>query len=69
MALTYFASKKAKIVVVKSVTSDLDLIGQWIADKQLEPIIHATYPLEQIREAHQQQQTKHTRGKLVITVE
>jgi NADPH:quinone reductase-like Zn-dependent oxidoreductase len=64
----FFSRKKAKLVVVKSRREDFAQIAQWVDTGQLKPIIHAIYPLEEIREAHAQQESKHTRGKIVIKI-
>jgi len=69
MGLSYFSSKTAKLVVVKAQTDDFKLIGEWMEARKLKAIIHDTYPLEKIADAHRQQQSKHTRGKLVIHVQ
>ena len=61
--------KKAQLVIVAASRSDLDQIRQWVEAGQLKPIIHATFPLEGIRDAHIQQESKHTRGKLVIRID
>ncbi|MDJ0721847.1 MAG: NAD(P)-dependent alcohol dehydrogenase [Desulfobacterales bacterium] len=60
--------RKAQLVVVAARRNDLDQIRGWVEAGQLEPVIHQVYPLEQIGEAHAQQETKHTRGKLVIRI-
>jgi NADPH:quinone reductase-like Zn-dependent oxidoreductase len=65
---SFFSRKKAKLVVVKSRREDFAQVAQWLDEGRLKPIIHAVYPLEQIREAHAQQETKHTRGKIVIRI-
>jgi NADPH:quinone reductase-like Zn-dependent oxidoreductase len=64
----FFSRKKAKLVVVKSRREDFAQIADWVDAGRLKPIIHAVYPLEQIREAHAQQETKHSRGKIVIQI-
>ncbi len=64
----FFSRKKAKLVVVKSNQEDLTLVQKWVQAGQLKPIIHEIYPLEKIREAYAQQETKHTRGKVVIRI-
>jgi NADPH:quinone reductase-like Zn-dependent oxidoreductase len=64
----FFGKQKARLVVVKPNTTDLDLIGTWVNQGQLHPIIHSIFPLEQIRAAHQQQESKHTRGKIVVRI-
>lgn len=61
--------KKAQMVIVESRREDLAQIREWIDAGQLKPVIHAVYPLDRIAEAHAQQETKHTRGKLVITID
>ncbi len=56
------------MVIVASHREDLRQIRAWVDAGQLEPVIHEIYPLERIAEAHAQQETKHTRGKLVIQI-
>ena len=58
----------ARLVIVAANREDLDQIRRWVEAGQLEPVIHQIYPLENIAAAHAQQETKHTRGKLVIRV-
>ena len=67
-ATMFFSRKKAKLVTVKSNRNDLAQIRGWVEAGKLQPIIHEIFPLERIREAHTQQETKHTRGKIVIRV-
>jgi NADPH:quinone reductase-like Zn-dependent oxidoreductase len=64
----FWGKKKARLVVVKSRHEDLSLIRDWVEAGQLKPVIHDIYPLEKIREAHAQQETKHNRGKIVISI-
>ena len=64
-----FSRKKAKLVRVKSNRDDLTIIRDWADSNQLKPIIQEVYPLEKIRSAHAQQETKHTRGKIVIQIQ
>ena len=61
--------RKAQLVIVDARRDDLDQIRHWVEAGRLKPIIHATYPLEDIGDAHAQQETKHTRGKLVIRID
>ncbi|MCB2147566.1 MAG: NAD(P)-dependent alcohol dehydrogenase [Deltaproteobacteria bacterium] len=69
VALTrFFSHRKAKLVVVKSRGEDLAQVRRWVAAGLLRPIVHDVFPLEKIREAHVQQETKHTRGKIVIHI-
>ncbi len=61
--------RKAQLVVVAARRDDLDQIRQWVEAGRLKPIIQEIYPLENIAAAHTQQETKHTRGKLVIRID
>jgi NADPH:quinone reductase-like Zn-dependent oxidoreductase len=61
--------QKAQLVIVAARREDLDQIRGWVEAGQLRPVIHAVYPLEKIGAAHAQQETKHTRGKLVIRID
>jgi NADPH:quinone reductase-like Zn-dependent oxidoreductase len=60
--------QKAKLVIVASRRQDLAQIRGWVDTGQLKPVIHQIYPLDRIAEAHAQQETKHTRGKLIIRI-
>ena len=62
------SGKKAKLVIVKSSRADLDIISGWVNNGRLKPIIHAIYPLTDIRAAHAQQESKHSRGKIIISI-
>ncbi len=61
--------QKAQLVVVAARRANLDQIRQWVEAGQLKPIIQEVYPLNKIGAAHAQQETKHTRGKLVIRID
>ena len=63
-----FGRKKAKMVAVKANHDDLSLVREWVEASALKSIIHAVYPLDQIRAAHAQQETKHTQGKIVVQI-
>ena len=65
----FFSRKKAKLVKVKSSQEDLLKICSWAEAKQLKPIIHEVFPLDNIRDAHAQQETKHTRGKIIVQIQ
>jgi NADPH:quinone reductase-like Zn-dependent oxidoreductase len=69
VATKFFSRKKAKLVAVKSRCEDLSQLRSWVDAGTLKPVIHDVYPLDRIREAHVQQETKHTRGKLVIRMD
>jgi NADPH:quinone reductase-like Zn-dependent oxidoreductase len=65
----FFSRKKAKLVKVKANQKDLTIIRGWADAKQLKTIIHEVYSLEKIDEAHAQQETKHTRGKIIVRIQ
>jgi NADPH:quinone reductase-like Zn-dependent oxidoreductase len=60
--------KKAKMIIVRSSRADLERISGWIASGQLQPIIQGIFPLDRIEEAQAQQETKHSRGKIVVSI-
>jgi NADPH:quinone reductase-like Zn-dependent oxidoreductase len=62
----FFSRRKARLVLVKSLRDDLEQVRRWVETGVLRPIVHSVHPLEKIREAHVQQETKHTRGNIVI---
>jgi len=64
-----FGRQKARQVIVKARHTDLALIRDWVEAGHLRPIVQAVFPLEKIRDAHAQQETKHTRGKIVVTID
>jgi NADPH:quinone reductase-like Zn-dependent oxidoreductase len=67
MAKTWLSSRrKATMVVVKSDRDDLKQISDWVAAGAVRPIVHSAFPLEKIADAHRQQETAHTQGKIVI---
>ena len=63
------SSQKAKLVVVESRTSDLNQLSDWFNTGVIRPVIDSVFTLENIAEAHALQQTKHARGKIVVTVD
>ena len=63
-----FSRQKARLVMVKSRRQDLQQVSDWVTDGVLRPIVHSVYPLEQIDAAHRQQETAHTRGKIIISM-
>src|SRR5207253_3555967 len=46
----------------------LDQLTKLIEAKKLQPIVSATFPLAEASKAHQQIETRHTRGKIVLKV-
>lgn len=58
--------KKAKLRLVRSRSSDLNLLSQLFEQQTLRPIIEKVYPMAQIAQAQQKVRGKHTRGKVVM---
>ncbi len=59
---------RARLVVVKSNRADLDLLRGWVENGLVRPVVQEIYPLDRIADAHRQQESKHTRGKIVIRI-
>lgn len=66
--LSVFSGKSATLVIVKAIRKDLLTIVEWILKGQLRAIIANRYLLEEIQQAHIEQQSKHSGGKIVIQV-
>lgn len=64
----FFGQKKARLVTVKSNTADLNTITSWVRAGKFRPIIDSVYTLDEIAAAHARQETKHARGKIIVTV-
>lgn len=62
------AGQKARQVMVRPDTGDLGLIREWVQQGLIRPIIHGVFPMARVIAAHQQQETKHSQGKLVVEV-
>ncbi|MBN1531318.1 MAG: NAD(P)-dependent alcohol dehydrogenase [Spirochaetes bacterium] len=66
--LTALSRTRARIVIVKSRRRDLETLLDLARRGALRPVIDGIYPMEKIRDAHRHVETKHTRGKIVVTV-
>jgi len=60
--------KRAELEVVRSRGDELDEIREWIEAGEVRPVIHASFPLEEIARAHAESETGHARGKIVVTL-
>lgn len=60
--------KKAKFVFVRGNGSGLSDLKTWIEAGQVRPIIDRTYPLSEMKAAHEYSQSERASGKIVITV-
>lgn len=64
-----FRRKKAKLVVVKSNTKDLQWLAQGLEKGAIKPIVDKVFPMEEIKEAQAYIMTKRAKGKVIIQVE
>jgi NADPH:quinone reductase-like Zn-dependent oxidoreductase len=60
--------RRARLVVVRSNRADLELLCRFVDDKDLLPVIEATFPLAEIAEACRRVESKRARGKIVLRV-
>ena len=60
--------KRAKFLIVQPKGADLAYLGQLADQDRLRPTISRTYPLDRAREAHDESERGHTRGKIVLEV-
>jgi NADPH:quinone reductase-like Zn-dependent oxidoreductase len=67
-ARTLLSRQRAHLVVVKSSARDLATLVSWIEQQKLRAVVHGVYPLDQVVAAQQQVESKHTRGKVVISI-
>lgn len=65
---TRLGGQRARLVVVRSRTADLDLLLALHGRGALRPVIDRRYPLAAIADAHRHLGTRHARGKVVITI-
>lgn len=61
--------RRARLVMVRSRHEDLELLRGWVERGEIRPVIHGIYPLSEIADAHRQQESKHSRGKIVIRMD
>jgi len=59
--------RRSRLVQVKSRTSDLNLLREWIESKRLRPHIEKVYPITAAQDAHRHIESKHTTGKVVLS--
>jgi len=65
---SFFSRKKAKVVVVKSLTKDLDVLREMVNSGQLKSIIDKIYPMEEAREAQEYQEGRRAKGKILLEI-
>ncbi|MEQ1440253.1 NAD(P)-dependent alcohol dehydrogenase [Fontimonas sp. SYSU GA230001] len=60
--------RTARLVVVRTRRADLEQIARWVEAGALRPVIAQVLPLAQVRAAQDAQQSRHTHGKIVLTI-
>jgi NADPH:quinone reductase-like Zn-dependent oxidoreductase len=68
IARTRFSFPRVHLVSVRPRVRDLELIARWLDEGKVIPVVERTYPLERIVEAEAHVETKHTRGKVVVSL-
>lgn len=67
-ALSRVLPLRERLVVVRSRTADLEILGDWLARGELVTVVDRRLPLASFREAFERLESKRTRGKIVIEV-
>ncbi len=60
--------KKAKTILMKHDSSDLDMISKWIQEKKIKICLDKVFNLDQVHKAHQYAEQGHNKGKNVIVI-
>lgn len=58
----------AHMVVVRARRADLDVLGRWVEDGRLRPVIDQVLPLEQVADGFARIRSKRARGKVVVRI-
>ncbi len=68
MVMSPFSRRKNRIFVGVANAADLDLLGTWIQDGTVSPVLEATYPIEQAADAFARIGSGHASGKIIIEI-
>ena len=68
LALTRFSYPRARLVIVRPRARDLELIAGWLDEGKIVPVVEKVYPLDRVADAEAHVETKHTRGKVVVSI-
>jgi NADPH:quinone reductase-like Zn-dependent oxidoreductase len=63
-----FGSKKMGMMLARITKPDLGVLQELMETGKLVPVVGKCYPLSQVAEAYRHLETKHTRGKIVVTL-
>ncbi|MFT3713995.1 MAG: NAD(P)-dependent alcohol dehydrogenase [Archangium sp.] len=66
--VTRFSPQQERLVVVKPKRTDLDQLGAWLQSGELRAVIDGRYALEDFAQAFTKLESKHTHGKLLISL-
>lgn len=58
---------RSRLVQVRSCTSDLNQLREWIELNRLNPHVEKIYPITAAQDAHRHIESKHTTGKVVLS--
>lgn len=67
-ALARIGLHRASLVVVRSRRADLEQLSGWLRSGSLRPVIDRVFSWTDLAEAHRHVETRHARGKVVLTV-
>jgi NADPH:quinone reductase-like Zn-dependent oxidoreductase len=68
LLLSRFVSQKLRLVMTSLKPADLTVLKELIEAGKVTPVIDRSYPLHETAEAIRHVETKHARGKVVITI-
>ncbi len=68
LARTTIMKKKAFAILCQVNSADLTYVSQLVADDKIKVLIDRTFTLEEAAQAHQQIESHHTRGKIILRV-
>lgn len=66
---SFLSRKKAKLVVVRPTTRDLEVLANLVERGRLRPIVDSVHSLDDIAAAEDRVATKHARGKVIVRVD
>ena len=65
-AASLFSRKRARLVIVRSNRTDLEVVARFVGSRELRPIVDRVFSLEECAEGQRYIETKRARGKVVI---
>jgi len=68
-SLLFEATKKSKVVMVKSSSRDLAEVAKLISAGRVKPIIDQVFPLQQASQAHDHSRSLRAKGKIILEIQ